>query len=164
MTAQTISSPEPIVSMRLLQRSSTITSLMLVKHMVKKILTVRPEDYMSSVNVSKPFKFSTVGLESLGMVAGLLKNSSPGNDELLISILKEFFHSIRPVMLQMCNESLVQWIFSISLQKNNPFFKAGDRKKQSNYRPISVLCSSAKIIEKKCRFPIWKLLELKQYI
>ena len=108
------------------------------------------ENYMSSANVGEPFKFSTVSLESLEAVVGSLKNSSPGHDEIPSSILKEFFHLLGPVMLKICNKSLEQGIFPDSLKKAKiiPIFKAGDRKKQNNYRPISILCSFGKILEK----------------
>ena len=49
------------------------------------------ENYMSSANVGAPFKFSTVSLESLKAIVGSLKNSSPGHNEIPISILRVFF-------------------------------------------------------------------------
>ena len=44
---------------------------------------------MSSANLSEPFTFSTLSLEFLETVVGLLKNSLPSDDENLISILKK---------------------------------------------------------------------------
>ena len=41
---------------------------------------------MNSANVHKPFRFSTVSLESLETIVGSLKNLSPGHDEIPISI------------------------------------------------------------------------------
>ena len=52
-------------------------------------------------------------------------------------------------MLKTCNKSLEQGIFPDSLKKAKviPIFKTGDRKKQNNYRLISILCS-AKFLKK----------------
>ena len=99
------------------------------------------ENYMSSANVSEPFKFSTVSLESLKAIVGWLKKSSPGYDEIPNSILKQFFLLLDLVMLKICNKSLDQGIFPDSLKKAKiiSILKAGDRKK-NNYRPISILC------------------------
>ena len=58
------------------------------------------EDYMSSADVGESFKFSAVSLEACEAIVCWLKISSLDNDEIPISILKEFFHSLRPVMLQ----------------------------------------------------------------
>ena len=69
------------------------------------------EDYMCSANVGEPFKFLTVSLESLGTIVVSLKNSSPGHDEIFISIQKEFIHLLSPVMVQICNKSVKQGIF-----------------------------------------------------
>ena len=66
---------------------------------------------MSSANVGEHFKFSTVGLESLEAIVGSLKNSSSGHDEIPISIIKEYFHLLGPVMLKICNKILEQGIF-----------------------------------------------------
>ena len=100
---------------------------------------------MSSVNVGEPFKFSTVSLESFEA----------------ISFLKEFFHLQGPVMLKICNKSFEQRIYPDNLKnaKIISIFKEGDRKKQNNCRPVSIPCSSGKILENNCRLPIKNLLE-----
>ena len=75
------------------------------------------ENYMSSDIVGEPFKFSTVSLEHIKEIVGSLKKSSPGNDEIPISFLKEFFLILGPVMLKFCNKSLGQGTFPDSLKK-----------------------------------------------
>ena len=62
------------------------------------------ENYMSSAIVNEPIKFSTVSLEYIEAIVGLLRNSSPGHDEIPTSILKEFFHLLGPVMLKICKK------------------------------------------------------------
>ena len=73
-------------------------------------------DYMSSASGSEPFKFSTVSLETLESIVGSLKKSSPGHDGILISIGKDFFQLLGPVMLKICNKSLELGIFPDSLR------------------------------------------------
>ena len=60
---------------------------------------------MSSANASEPFRFSTVSLDFLEAIVGSLKKSSPGHDEIPISILKELLHLLGPVMLKICNKT-----------------------------------------------------------
>ena len=104
---------------------------------------------MTSEIVGEPFKFSTVSLESLEAFVYLLKKSSPSHDEIPISILKELFLILGPVILKICNKSLEQRIFPdrLTQAKLIRIFKAGDRKK-NNYRPISILCYFGRILEK----------------
>ena len=86
---------------------------------------------MSSANVVEPFRFLTVSLESLEAIVRSLKKSSPGHDEIPISILKQLFHLLGSVMLKNFNKNLEQGIFPDSLKnaKIIPTFKVGDRKK-----------------------------------
>ena len=62
-------------------------------------------------------------------------------------------------MLKVCNKSLQQGIFQYSIKKKakiNPLFKARDKKEQNNYRPISTICSSGKILVKVVAFQLEK--------
>ena len=105
-------------------------------------------NYLSSANAVEPFKFSIVSLDSLEAIVGSLKSSSPGYDEIPVSILKGFFHFLGPVILKICNKSLEQGIFPESLKKAEiiRILKSGDREK-NKYRPISSLCSFGEILE-----------------
>ena len=75
-------------------------------------------------------RFQTVDLESFQTIVGSLINSSPGHNEIHISILKENFHFPGPGMLQICNKSQEQGIFPNSVKKNIfPIFNAGGQEK-----------------------------------
>ena len=54
------------------------------------------------------------------------------------------------ILAEIFNQSLEQGIFPqhLKIRKITPIFKAGDKQKGSNYRPISVLSPLAKILEK----------------
>ena len=72
---------------------------------------------MSSAKAGELYKFSTVSLEKLETIVGSLKISAPGHDEIPISILKELFYLLCPIMLKICYKSLEQGIFPESLKK-----------------------------------------------
>ena len=88
----------------------------------------------------------------------LIQCYEPGHDEIPNSILKEFFRLLGPAMLKICNKSLEHEIFPESLKKAKliPIFKAWDRKKQNNDRPISILCPSVKFL-KQLSSPNYKI-------
>ena len=101
---------------KILLRNSTITLLVLVTQMVIIFSDSSAfENFMSSDNLGEHFKFSTVNLESVEAIVDSLKNSSPGHNEIHISISKEFFLLLGPVMLKNCNKSLEQGKFPDSL-------------------------------------------------
>ena len=78
-----------------------------------------------STNATEQFRFSHINLQELETVIKSQKNSSPGHDEIPITILKEFFDILGPVMLKICNLSLEQGVFPQSLKKARitPFFQ-----------------------------------------
>ena len=79
-----------------------------------------------------------------------LKNSSPGPDTLHPQLIKDNYHSLVKPIRHFINLSLHQGIVPDQLKKANvsPIHKGGDTESVNNYRPISVLNSLSKILER----------------
>jgi hypothetical protein len=58
-------------------------------------------------------------------------------------------------LTHICNKSLSSGIFPDSLKYSEikPLFKKGDKHNISNYRPISILTSFSKVLEKSSIYP-----------
>lgn len=78
------------------------------------------------------------------------KNKSPGSDLVRMSDLKLVINKVSPVIARLANLSIESHIFPNKLKETiiRPIHKKGDRKKFNNYRPIAILSSIDKIIEK----------------
>ena len=65
-------------------------------------------------------------------------------------IYKTAFDVLGGTLLSSCNKSVQQGIFpdELKIAKITPLFKSGERNLISNYRPISVLSSQSKFVEK----------------
>ena len=100
--------------------------------------------------INDSFSFSPVTPDELTAVMNGLKSSSPGHDDIQVSAYKNNIVILGGVILHICNKSLSQRIFydQIKVAKITPVHKNGDKKWIGNYRPISVLNSFSKIIEK----------------
>ena len=106
------------------------------------------------------FKFSSVSLNELDVIIRDLKPTSPGCDEIPIRIFKDNMDIFGNIILHICNQSLLQGIFPAQLKRAKvvPIFKTGDRKELKNYRPISILNSFSKILEKLAHLQLYSYL------
>jgi hypothetical protein len=79
-----------------------------------------------------------------------LKNCAPGPDGIPSSVLKESSNIFVPVLTYIVNLSLNQGIFpnELKIAEIKPLFKSGIKTCVNNYRPISLLPSFSKILEK----------------
>lgn len=96
-----------------------------------------------------------------------LKNDcSVGCDNISNKIIKHFKHFIIPPLTHIFNTCFTQGIFPKSLKKSviHPIFKKGDRNQIDNYRPISILPSLSKILEKLMNGRLVRFLEDNQLI
>ena len=77
------------------------------------------------------------------------KNSS-GYDQISNVFLKKINHSILPILCELINESISSGTFPTITKHTEvvPLFKSGDRKQSTNYRPISLLITISKLLEK----------------
>ena len=70
--------------------------------------------------------------------------------QLPVQVFKNNFELLGPVILEICNKSLRDCVFPSQLKtaKVIPLFKKGSRSHINNYRPVSILTSFSKILEK----------------
>lgn len=79
-----------------------------------------------------------------------IKITSPGYDEICMKIVKECSNEISPFLNFLINKCFREGSFPKQLQiaKIIPIYKKGEKSKNTNYRPVSILPSIRKIIEK----------------
>lgn len=79
-----------------------------------------------------------------------LKNSSPGKDDISMTIIKHILPEIILPLLHIINCSLVSGLFpnKLKVAKVIPIPKSGDKHLLKNYRPVSILPAISKILEK----------------
>lgn len=88
--------------------------------------------------------------QEVGNIIKNLKVTSPGYDDISIKVIKECSSEISPFLSFFINKCFKEGSFPTHLQiaKIIPIFKKGEKCKHSNYRPVSILPSFSKIIEK----------------
>ena len=112
--------------------------------------TITHKEYLTPRSGRSFFFNPVTPLEVMDIIA-LLKNShSKGYDEISTDTLKLCPYEVHTILAEIFNQSLEQGIFPqhLKIGKITPIFKAGDKQKVSNYRPISVLSPFAKVLEK----------------
>lgn len=84
------------------------------------------------------------------IISGLKDDCAVGWDNISNTILKRFIHVFVPPLTHIFRLCLSQGIFPNCLKKAVviPIYKSGDRDSLNNYRPISLLPSMSKILEK----------------
>ncbi|KAJ8711336.1 hypothetical protein PYW07_008578 [Mythimna separata] len=96
-----------------------------------------------------------------------LKNTgSSGWDGITTKFLKKGVNIIVEPVTAICNICFATGTFPLALKRSVtiPIFKSGDRDMVSNYRPISLLPSLSKILEKLMNCRLKKYLELKGFL
>lgn len=88
--------------------------------------------------------------EIVSIVKSLRKSSAFGWDEISTNLLKQCISSISLPLTHIINQSLLQGIFPEKLKFGiiKPIFKKGDTKEMNNYRPIALLPTFSKILER----------------
>ena len=102
------------------------------------------------VNRTCKFEFSPVSKNELINIIGNLHNTSPGYDGLPMFLFKDNLKFLSGVITRICNKSLSSRVFPsrLTVAKVTCIFKSGDSKNLANYRPIALLSSFSKILEK----------------
>ena len=108
-----------------------------------------PTSFIPKVNSHSLFLYPVNEIELKNIVKSL-RNSSPGHDAVLARILKTSYEAHAVPLLHVVNLSLSQGVFpsELKLARVTPIFKSGDSSQLTNYRPVSVLSSYSKILER----------------
>lgn len=96
------------------------------------------------------FSLAPTSLTEVTTVIKDLKVASPGHDDVDIKVIKECVNEVSPYLVHIINKSFSSGIFpkQLKIARVIPIFKTGDKSSLKNYRPISILPTFSKIIEK----------------
>lgn len=135
-----------------------------------------PQNITNAVNgnsLGSPFTWSenplgkSMGLFSVDeqeiddIITGLRSDCAVGWDGIPSSVIKASRCSLIPPLKHILNLCLAEGIFPEAFKKAvvHPIFKSGDRDNVTNYRPISVLTTLSKILEKILNIRLLSYLE-----
>lgn len=107
-------------------------------------------DYLNNPTNAR-FNFSEIAeTDTLTIINNLKNKNSSGFDEISNKILKTIRHEICKPLTIIINQSLLTGIFpdALKISKVKPIYKKGDESSLNNYRPISVLPTISKVIER----------------
>lgn len=105
--------------------------------------------------------FLTDESEVTSIINSLRSSSAPGWDSINTSTLKQLIPYVTKPISYLCNMSFEQGIFPDICKKAIvcPIYKTGDKSDPTNYRPISLLSTISKIIEKLVNKRLMSFLE-----
>jgi exonuclease III len=122
-----------------------------------------PESYIpTNVNVPLLNLDNTSPGQIIEIIKSLMPKQSCDIDGLSLKLIKYIAPEISIPLSHIFNLSLTSGVFPSKLKKSRivPIFKAGDPKNCDNYRPISLLSSLSKILEKIVHIKLVNHLEL----
>ena len=110
------------------------------------------DKYVSNISRTKNSIFlkPCTRIELLNLINGLPSKTSSGYDNLSNKLLKAISPSIVPLLVDIFNQSIEQGVFPDRMKHAEviPLFKSGEHTNVINYRPISLLITISKILEK----------------
>ena len=103
-----------------------------------------------SRNCNSIFVAPTSVCEIVKLISALPNKKSSGYDNIDNILLKKIESEISPMLVKIFNQSLSNGVFpeSMKLAEVVPLFKSNDKTLTENYRPISLLITLSKILEK----------------
>ena len=106
--------------------------------------------FLKEPNGQSLFLLPTDEVELLGLINSLKKGKSPGCDNISNELIKNVVEGIMLPLVHIYNLSMMNGSVPMSMKiaKVVPIFKKDDPKLVTNYRPISLLTSFSKILEK----------------
>ena len=131
-----------------------MTSLQILVQTLAVKITPPDSNYVSplkSKNQQNIIFLNPTNPDEINKITKKLKTSnSSGIYNISSKLLKSIINEIAPVLFHIFNRSLLTGIVpsQLKITKVNPVFKSNDNQIFSNYRPISILPSISKIIEK----------------
>ena len=92
----------------------------------------------------------TVTTDEVIKIVFALKNGAPGYDDIDSKSLKSIVHLIACPLTYVFNLSLSNGVFPMEMKISNvvPLFKGGDEMLFTNYRPVSLLITLSKVLER----------------
>ena len=107
-------------------------------------------DFLPESNQESIFLLPTNEEELFTIINSLKNKKSPGYDQISNELIKNVFPGIVKPLVHIFNLSIMTGIVPIKMKiaKVVPIFKKGDPQLLNNYRPISLLTSFSKILEK----------------
>ena len=105
-----------------------------------------PTNYLSG---SYPSMNNVTEVEVIDVIKAL-KTTGAGYDGVMINIIKHSIRALAPIITKLVNISLESGIFpdQLKIAKIRPIYKGGDKNEMPNFRPVSVLGTFSKIIER----------------
>ena len=112
-------------------------------------------------NKSSLFLEPTCDKEIKQIVSALPSKSSSGHDNISNILLKEIIDPLANVLVDVFNKSMVKGIFPsvMKLAEVVPLYKSKERYLENNYRPISLLMTISKILEKIIYTRVYSFLQ-----
>lgn len=112
------------------------------------------------------FLYPTDPIEIDKIILKLKTNSAPGIDNIPVNIIKNSHAILCSMIAHICNLSISTGIFPNIFKKAVvvPIYKGGEVEAVSNYRPISLLSTISKIVEKVVNIRLTNFLESKQHL
>lgn len=140
------------------------------KSLAEKITNLHPhiignKNYLDTISDSFVL-LGTSEEEVTNLISALRSNCSVGWDNVSNRLLKEHKKILVPHLTYVFNMCLEKGVFPKDLKKSQirPIYKAGARNRIENYRPISILPSLSKILEKIINIRLVDYLEKKHII
>ena len=123
------------------------------KKLSEKIETISesPLKYLANFNSQNSLYLYPTTIEEVSKTVSNMKHGfATGHDSLNNSILKHIINCILDPLVHIINSSLQNGVFpeKMKIAKVIPLYKSGDSKELGNYRPISILPTMSKILEK----------------
>jgi hypothetical protein len=115
----------------------------------------QPSQFRENEFVFQPIEESYV----YGVLNNLKTNKAVGLDKISARLLKDSSSVITPIVTKLFNRSLISSTFPTwKSGKVTALFKSGDRSNASNYRPITILPTISKVIEKAVHSQVYRYL------
>ena len=120
-----------------------------------------PESFMGN-RISNTIFLEPVTNQEIHKLVMSLKNGAPGYDGIKSDTLKLSVQHICEPLAHVCNMSLMQGTFPQELKLANvlPLYKSGDPQLFNNYRPVSLLPTLSKVLEKVMYTRLMSFLEI----
>ena len=109
-------------------------------------------EYMNIIpqNDQSIFLNPTTETEIIELITDLIPKNSSGYDDLSNKVLKKLLPALVAPLTIIFNKSLTEGIFPEAMKKADvvPLYKAKDHQESNNYRPICLLLTLSKVLEK----------------